>query len=223
MYNPVTMLKMNTEPRVAKKNGKPGFIPAVYYGAHAASTPIYIDAIEFGKILSQAGESSSIVLTTEHGDENAMIQDVQLDPVRSTPIHADFYIIEKGQKVDVKTPIVFTGESQAVKEGGVLVKVLHELSIIGEPNLLPHEFIVDISPLVTQDSVIKVSDIVLPAGVELYHIHGDDIVASIAQAEEIVEEVAPAPDLSAIEVEQKGKKEEDGGEGEAGDREESKA
>lgn len=203
-------LSITTVPRLPKETKKVGFIPAVYYGSHSASTPIFIDAIEFKKVLAGAGESSSIELITEHGNENAMIQDVQFDPVKSTPIHADFYVIEKGQKVHVKTPIEFTGESQAIKEGGVLVKVMHELSIEGEPSKLPHEFIIDLAALSTKESVIKVGDIKLPAGVELYHISEEDVIASIAEAVEETEEVPTAVDLSTIEVEAKGKKEEEG-------------
>jgi hypothetical protein len=53
---------------------------------------------------------------------------------------------------------------------------------------------------------------VLPKGVELYHVNPSDIIASIAIAQEEPEEpVAPA-DLSAIEVEKKGKEEEGDGE-----------
>lgn len=201
-------LSITATSRAPKETKKEGFIPAVYYGSHAASTPIFINAIEFKKVLQAAGESSSITLVTEHGNENAMIQDVQFDPVKHMPIHADFYVIEKGQKVHVKTPIEFVGESQAVKDGGVLVKVMHELSVEGEPSKLPHEFTVDISALTTKDSVIKVGDIKLPSGVELYHVTLEDVVASIAEAKEESEEAA-APDLSTIEVEQKGKKEEE--------------
>ncbi len=201
-------LSITTVARAPKETKKEGFIPAVYYGSHAASTPIFIDVIEFKKVLASAGESSSIDLITEHGTENAMIQDVQLDPVKSNPIHVDFYVIEKGQKVHVKTPIEFIGESDAVKAGAVLVKALHELSVEGEPSKLPHEFTVDISALVSLDSVIKVSDIKLPAGVELYHISGDDVVASVTSAVEETEEAPVPTDLSTIEVEAKGKKEE---------------
>ncbi len=208
-------LSLTTTPRQPKETKKEGFIPAVYYGSHAASTPIFIDAIEFRKVLADAGESSSIDLITEHGVENAMIQDVQVDPVKSMPIHADFYVIEKGQKVHVKTPIEFVGESQAVKEGGVLVKVMYELSVEGEPSKLPHEFTVDIAALASMDSVIKVGDIKLPAGVELYHVTPEDVVASIAQAVEETEAAPADVDLSTIEVEAKGKKEEGEAEGEA--------
>ena len=143
-----------------------------------------------------------------------MIQDVQVHPVKGNIIHADFYVLEKGQKVHVKTPIEFIGESKAVKEGGVLVKVLHELSVEGDPSMLPHEFIVDISSLEKADSVIHVSDIKLPKGFELYHISENDIVASIAITQEEKAEVTPV-DLSAIEVEKKGKKDEEAEEGAA--------
>ncbi len=201
------IMQMTTAPRAPKETKKEGCIPAVYYGAKQASTPIFIDAIEFKKVLASAGESSSITLITEHGNESAMIQDVQMDPVKSIPVHVDFYVLEKGQKVHVKTPIIFTGESQAVKEGGVLVKVMHELSVEGDPTKLPSEFAIDLSALVAKDSVIHVSDIKLPAGVELYHVNADDVVASISEAKE-ESETPTEVDLSAIEVEAKGKKEE---------------
>ncbi len=197
-----------TAPRASKETKKEGFIPAVYYGSHSAATSIFVDAKEFAKLLASEGSSSSVSLVTEHGKETAMIQDVQIHPVKGHIIHADFYVLEKGQKVHVKTPIEFTGESAAVKAGGVLVKVLHELSVEGDPTKLPHEFTVDISALVDNHSVIHVSDIKLPAGVELYHVTGTDIVASISVAQEESVEVTPV-DLSAIEVEQKGKKEEE--------------
>ena len=206
------MMQITTSARAPKETQKDGSMPAVYYGAHQTSTPIFIDTIEFKKVLASAGESSSITLVTEHGNETAMIQDVQLDPVKNNPIHADFYVLEKGQKVHVKTPIVFVGESPAVKAGMVFVKVMHELSVEGDPSKLPHEFSIDISTLVDKDSVIHVKDIKLPSGVELYHVNPEDAVASVAEAKEEVEVAPVEVDLSAIEVEAKGKKEEEGGE-----------
>lgn len=205
-------MSITTAPRAKKETKKEGFIPAVYYGSHSKATSVFVDAKEFAKVLASEGASSSVTLVTEHGKEVAMIQDVQLHPVKSHVIHADFYVLEKGQKVHVKTPIEFTGESAAVKAGGVLVKVMYELSVEGDPTKLPHEFIVDISALVDNHSVIHVSDIKLPAGVELYHVNDNDVVASIAVAQEEKVEVAPV-DLSAIEVEQKGKKEDAEGTG----------
>ena len=202
------MMTITCAPRASKETKKEGFIPAVYYGSHAAATSIFVDAKEFAKVLSSEGSSSSVSLVTEHGKEVAMIQDVQVHPVKGHVIHADFLVLEKGQKVHVKTPIEFIGESAAVKAGGVLVKVMHELSVEGDPTLLPHEFTVDLALLTDATSVIHVKDLTLPKGVELYHVTGDDVVASITVAQEESTEVTPT-DLSAIEVEQKGKKEEE--------------
>ncbi len=202
------MLTITTTPRAPKETIKEGYIPAVYYGAHAKSTPIFIDAKQFSKVFSTEGVSNAITLVTEHGTENALIQEVQRHPVKSMPVHVDFYIIEKGQKVHVKVPIIFVGESPAVKAGSVLAKVLHEVSIEGDPTKVPHDFTVDISSLVTNDDVITIGDIKLPVGVELYHVTPEDVVASVSLAVE--ETDAPVEvDLSAIEVEKKGKKEDE--------------
>lgn len=200
-------MSITCAPRAPKETKKEDFIPAVYYGSHEASTSVFVNAKEFAKVLASEGSSSSVSLVTENGKETAMIQDVQYHPVKGHAIHADFFVLEKGQKVHVKTPIEFIGESAAVKAGGVLVKVLHELSVEGDPTLIPHDFTVDLSALVDTHSVIHVSDIKLPAGVELYHVTGTDIVASIAIAEELGE--IAVVDLSAIEVEKKGKKDEE--------------
>lgn len=198
-------MQVKTAPRAPKETIKDGFIPAVFYGSQTKSTPIFVDAKEFAKVLSSEGSSSSVVLVTATGNETAMIQDVQYHPVKSHIIHADFYVLEKGQKVNVKTPIEFIGESPAVKAGGVLVKVMHELSIEGDPTKLPHEITIDISVLTSSTSVIHAKEIKLPAGVELYHVNPEDTVVSISSAVEIGELVQV--DLSSIEVEKKGKKE----------------
>jgi large subunit ribosomal protein L25 len=202
------MLELTTAPRSAKEKAKVGHMAAVYYGGHTTTTPIFVDSIEFNKVFRSAGESASITLVTVNGKETVMIQDIQRHPVKNHIIHADFYVLEKGQKVHVKIPIVYVGESSAVKSGGVLVKVLHELSVEADPSKLPQNFEVDLSLLATSTDAIHISDIKLPSGVELYHVHAEDVVASIAAQHE--ETDAPAPvDLNAIEVEKKGKKEEE--------------
>lgn len=201
------MLELKTISRKAGEKVTPGNMAAVYYGAQAQSTPIFVNEIEFNKVFREAGESASITLLTEQGKKAAMIQEVQRHPVKHSPVHADFYILEKGQKVHVKLPLNFVGESAAVKGGAILVKVLHEISVEGDPSKLPHDISVDVSLLEGIDSNIHVRDLTLPAGVELYHVNADDIVASVSTQHE--EKEPEAVDISAIEVEKKGKKEDE--------------
>jgi len=195
---------------------KGGELPAVFYGAGATNTSISISTTEFKKIWNKAGESSTVKISAPGGDVDTLIQEVQVDPVTDEPIHVDFLVIDMNKKIKVDVELEFTGISEAVKSGlGTLVKVLHEVEVEALPKDLPHNLVVDISKLETVDNQVLVSDIKLPAGVVMVT-KGTEVVASVAeQKEEKEEEVAPQVDLSAIEVEKKGKKEEEGAEGEA--------
>lgn len=191
---------------------KEGFMPAVYYGKKEASTPISIRLSEFSKVWKQAGETSVISIKTDTDEVEALINDVHFDAVTDIPLHADFYVFEKGHTIKLDVPIEFEGTSPAVKDlGGILIKVVHEVEIEAMPKDLPRELKVDISSLVNFESQILAKDIALPAGVTLIT-SPDEVVALVSEAKEEVIEETPV-DLSAIEVEKKGKKEEEGAEG----------
>lgn len=198
-----------------------GLIPAVYYGPKEASTNASVSNIEFKKVWKKAGESSVIILKEKSGTEHeALIHEVDVHPLTGEPRHVDFYVIEKGKKIEVDVPIVFAGISPAVKDlGGILVKVHRELKIEAAPRDLPHEVTADITKLATLTDVIHAKDIVLPNGVEL-KLNPEEVVASIAEAKEEVVEAPEAIDMSTIEVEAKGKevKEGEAGAAPAGDK-----
>ncbi len=191
-----------------------GFVPCVYYGHKKESTPLKIKKVDFIKAWKSAGESSVITLKTENGDLDALIHSVDLHPITGEPIHADFYVFEKGHKIEISIPLEFQGVSPAIKDlGGILTKVMHEIKIKADPSNLPHEILVDISTLINLDSQILASEITLPKGVELME-NLDEVVASISVPKEEVVETAPI-DLSQIEVEKKGKKDEETAEAES--------
>mgnify|MGYP003393070125 CR=1 FL=1 len=211
------MISLNVEKRKVEESlpalRKKGLIPAVFYGKKEASTPISVRLNDFVKVWEDAGESSVVTLKVKEGEElEALVHDVDLDPVTDVPRHADFYVFEKGQKIKIKIPIEFFGTSPAVKDlGGILIKVQRTLEIEALPKNLPHEIKVDISPLVNFESQILGKDIALPEGVTL--VDGEnEVIALVSEAKEEVVEEVPV-DLTAIEVEKKGKKEEEGAEG----------
>lgn len=188
---------------------KKGLLPAVFYGPKEKSTPIVLNKIDFVKILREAGESTVIGLQTPKGEIEALVREVSYEPVRGEPVHVDFYVPEKGKTVAVYVPLVFLGISLAIKDlGGMLVKVLHEIEVEALPKDLPHDIKVDIGTLIDLDSQILAQDIPLPTGVALLT-EPEEVVAAISVAEEEKEDVAAPVDLSAIEVEKKGKKEEE--------------
>jgi large subunit ribosomal protein L25 len=210
-------ITLNIQKRDAKADvnalRKAGRIPAVFYGKKEASTPISVSSVDFIKTYRSAGESTVVILKGDDIEVESLIHDLDLHPVTGKPLHADFYVFEKGKKIKVGVPLEFVGVAPAIKElGGSLIKVLHDIEIEALPKDLPHKIEVDISALVDFKSTIKAGDIKLPAGVELA-IKADDIVASAAEPKAEEEEPTAPVDLSAIEVEKKGK---EAKEGEAG-------
>lgn len=172
-----------------------GFLPAVVYGEGVASEPVSVAMRDFDKVYREAGESSVVMLKVEGGKNlNVMIHDVAYDPLTSKPIHVDFYSVRMDKEIETKVPLIFVGESPAVKgESGILVKVMHEIEVKALPKDLPHEISVDTTPLDKIGARIYIKDVALPQGVK-----------SLAEAQEVVALVA-APrseeELKALETE----------------------
>lgn len=198
------MLRLTIEPRDSAKKAdavrKENKVPAVFYGRKEASTPIAINEGEFQRVWQQAGESTILSLEGIGEAKEALIHDVSVHPVSGKPLHADFYVIEKGKKLEVTVPLEFVGTAPAVKDlGGTLMKVMHEVEVEVLPKDLPHEIVVDVSSLVDFESHITIKDLVLPEGVTVLA-EPDEMVASVVEPKEEEEEAPTAIDMDSIEV-----------------------
>ena len=212
--NTLTAIKRSKADKLASVRSN-GMVPAVVYGARVENTMISVPSVDFVKILKIAGESSTIILELK-GDEtkkeavqkiDVLIHDMQVDPIKGFPIHVDFLAIDMNKPVEVTIPVEFIGVAPAEKNSlGVLVKVMHEIEIEALPKDLPHNVTIDVSILEVLDAQIHIKDIKLPKGVKMIT-DGEEVIALISAIKEEVVETAPV-DLSAIEVEKKGKKDE---------------
>jgi large subunit ribosomal protein L25 len=186
-----------------------GSLPAVFYGAGKESTPISIDSKEFEKIYDEVGETGAITLDVDGNKIDALVHEVSRHPVSNTPMHIDFLAIDTNKPVTVSVPLEFVGNSEAERAGGIITKTLHEVEIEALSKDLPEHLEVDLALLESQDSVIHLKDLKLPAGVSLVN-DPEKTVASVTVAKEESEESVSAEDAMAnIEVEKKGKAEEE--------------
>ena len=179
-----------------------GLMPAVVYGENMATEAITVPFVSFVSVLKEAGESVMIRLDVDSVPHNVLIHDIAHDPIRGLPIHADFYAVRMDKILRVKVPLVFAGESSAVKDlGGVLVKVLHEVEVEAFPQNLPHELTVGISKLVDFNARIFLKDIILPDGVSIPGAI-DDVVALVEppRSEEELAELGKASEEGVTEV-----------------------
>lgn len=200
--------RTNEDPAVLRAEEK---VPAVYYGANTPATSIAVSVRDFVKVWQEAGETTMVTLDFGIEKVAALIHDMQYHPITNVPTHIDFLVVDMNKEIEVAVPIEFTGLAEAEKGGlGTVVKVLHEVEIKALPGDLPHEFVVDVTRLATLDDQVHVRDIALPKGVTMVT-GAEEVVALVSAYKEEVEETAPTMDLESIEVEKKGKKEEEGG------------
>src|SRR3989344_2249508 len=141
----ITAEKRDILGKKTKNLRKKGILPAVLYGKGESSESISVKESDFLKLWKTAGVSTVVALEVENKKKNVLIHDVAIDPLKDTPTHVDFYIVDMNKPITIDVALEFTGESDAVKAGGILVKVLHEVKIEALPKDLPHSLSVDIS------------------------------------------------------------------------------
>ena len=202
----------------AKKLRENGMLPVVLYGVKRENISLSVDTKEFYRLYEEAGETTVISLEIEGEKEkpSVLIYDIQRDPLKGNIVHADLYEPNLKEKVEAEIPLVFAGESPAVKDmEGTLIKNADSLNVSALPQDLPHEIEIDVSTLKTFDDVICIKDLKLPPGVEVSYDPEWAIVLVTAPTN--VEEELEKPIEEGEEPEVIGEKEEEEEEKEEGE------
>lgn len=203
-----------TRGEMKKLRFQEGKVPAVLYGSGLGSTALLVNGNEFKKIMhTELGENVIINLKLKDKEDSThpvIVKEWQIDPVKRTLLHIDFYRISLKKEIVINVPIEIKGEAPGVKEkGGVLEHILRELEVKCLPAQIPHSIVVDTSNLQIGES-ITVKDIVVPGEIGILN-NPEQIVVNIV-APTILEEkpeAAIAPEVEEPEVITKGKKEEE--------------
>jgi large subunit ribosomal protein L25 len=202
--------------RAVRRLRNQGLVPGVVYGPDIEPLAISIKKSELLKLFHEVTEASVIKLTVkdETGKEvfshDVFIKNVQYDKLTDEVRHIDFYAPEKGHKMSIKIPIVYTGKPIGVEKGGVLEIIHHELPVETIPSAVVEKFEIDISNLELGES-IHVGDLKLPEGMTS-ELPEDEPLVTVATPrgleveEETIEEEEENVEPEVIE---KGKKEEE--------------
>ncbi len=166
--------------RAVRREGK---VPAVIYGGDVSEQEtVALDANELGKTIARGRFLASVFELDVDGRKlKAIPRDVQLDPVRDTPLHVDFQRIGSDNQVRLRVPVRFTNEllSPGLKRGGVLNVVRREVEVWAPADKVPEEFEVNLEGLEIGRSV-HISAVALPEGVRPTIQGRDFTIATIA-------------------------------------------
>lgn len=153
-----------------------GRVPAVIYGKEKDPKNVSVDSVELLKTVRDEGRNAIISLNIENDSSvDVMLHEYQLDPLRDELVHADFYIVNMSEEMDVAVTLRLDGEAVGAKEGGVLQQPLYELQVRAKPNEIPDEISIDVSALEIGDS-LTVADLKIEGNYEVL----DDSETTIA-------------------------------------------
>lgn len=163
-----------------------GLIPAEIYSKGFNNLHIAVPAKEFNKVFEKAGENTVVDLLVGKNTYSVLIHDHQKHPISDQFLSVDFLQIRLDEKITAPIPLVFVGESSAVKEmGGVLVKSMDKIEVEALPSNLPHEIEININAITEIDGSIYVKDIVVSGNYEIIT-DPDTVIATVMMPEEEV-------------------------------------
>lgn len=196
-----------------------GGLPGIIYGGEIDPVPVILDMIEASKLLSNVTSSQLITLKVDGDTHNALVRGRQRHPIRGDLLHVDFQAVSMTEKLKASIPLVMEGEAPARTEyDAVIVSGIESLDVQSLPEDLPERIIVDVTRLVEIGDALYVRDLSLPPNVEILTDLDELVaVANPQMAEEIEEEVVEEEleeELEEPEIIERGKREEEGFEGE---------
>lgn len=202
--------KRTVKGRKVSQYRREGKLPAVMYGSHFDSTPIFMDRHE--TVLALRGVSSSTIISIDlDGEEySCLLADIQKDYIRNEPLHIDFRVLTMGEAITAMVPLTFVGVAPAIAEfSGILVTPLVEVEVEAKPKDLPSEITVDVSGIIDLNATVSVADLDAGKNVKILT-DGNMTVASVtSQMAEEEEEEEVLDEEIAPEVIEKGKIEEE--------------
>ena len=167
-----------------------GRVPGVLYGPGLETETLSVEANDLWHVLhTDAGMNVLIDLQLDGEEYLTMPREVQRDILKGTLLHVDFLQIDRNKPIQVNIPIILTGESHGVKEGGVVEHHLWELAVEVLPLQVPESVEADITELGIGDS-LQVSDVRVPQRVTV-----------LTPPEETVVSVVPPPVIELPEPE----------------------
>ena len=166
-------IELNPRELMGKKVGRlrrAGIVPVHLYGPGMESRALQCNASQLIRVLATAGGATPIHITIqgEPGNHLAFAREIQWDPKRDDLVHVDLLAADVSRPVTAQVPIVLIGESAGARTvSGTVMHQLRTVDIQALPLEMPSEIELDISVMEEPDSVIRVSDLLIPENATL--------------------------------------------------------
>lgn len=159
--------------KTAKQLRREGQVPCVVYGGET-NFHFFADERDLNKLV-YTPDVFKVTLDLDGKKVFAVFREAQYHPVSDKMLHMDLVQVLDGQPVRMSIPVVLTGNSIGVKNGGVLKRNAKRLLVKGMIDELPDAITIDITKLKI-GQLKKVADLSFP-GVEFLEADNRVVVA----------------------------------------------
>jgi len=145
-----------------------GRVPAIMYGGVEKPKSVSLNHEKLMTLVENEKFYSTIVGVNVDGNVHAVVvKDLQMHPAKNQVLHLDLQRVLDNEKIRLRLPIHFKGESVSpgVKtQGGIVSHRLADIEVQCLAKDLPEEIVLDLSEMKLNESKF-VSDVPLPEGV----------------------------------------------------------
>lgn len=136
-----------------------GLVPCVLYGVEQ---PLHfqVQTTALAKVVNTP-ETYLVKLQLPSGVHQAVVREIQVDPVHDVIIHVDFQEVTESRPVELDLPVRLEGTSPGMLAGGKLIQKARRLRVRGLLKHIPDRLTVDVSGLALGKS-LKVRELSFP-------------------------------------------------------------
>lgn len=188
------LMKLSVSPR-AEKGKCPcrrirtkNLVPGIYYNQQGENIAVQVEMLPLTKLHAKLGSSRVFNLEIEQDGKTStlpsLFKSVQYDPIKSSPIHVDFYGVDLDRDIKVDVRVVVEGKAKGIIMGGQLEVFRDSIEVVCKPLDVPEKIVIDVTDLDIGVN-LHIGDVKLPAGVRAVFDESYSVVGVVAvEAEE---------------------------------------
>ncbi|NLI35421.1 MAG: 50S ribosomal protein L25/general stress protein Ctc [Bacteroidales bacterium] len=184
--------RSSEQSRALKAIRKNGEVPCVMYGGEKNYNFTMVEK-DLNKIV-YTPHIFVIDLIIDGEKKNAILKDIQFQPVKDTILHVDFYEIDESKPIIMNVPVELAGLAPGVQAGGKMQHQMRRLKVRALYTTIPEKLTIDVSKM-GLGKAIKVGELSFE-GLELIN-PKDAVVCSIKATRNSVDTTATTEDAEA--------------------------
>lgn len=159
------IIRESIEKKATKALRRDGYLIANIYGKGLENINAAFKSNEFIKAVRY---KETLAFDVKVGDKElkVVVVEYQKDPITSSLVHVDLKVAQDGVETKYMIPVMPVGKPVGLKNKGVLIQSKKRLAVKCTAENLPNSFVVDVSKLDVNDTIL-VRDIEVPENIQM--------------------------------------------------------